>query len=68
MSVTTRMTDLKLIDELLCDLKSETGKSWAEIEKHSSVTREAMQRLYDAWTMGEMQMITLSLAVYFQGR
>lgn len=66
MSVVTRMTDLKLLDELLCDFKTATSRSWEEVEQYSSVTREAMQRLRDAWLADELPVVTLSLARYFR--
>lgn len=63
------ITDLQLIDELLCDLRQIPGgtRSWGEIELHmTSVTAAAMQRLREAWAAGEMSTITLSLAEYFR--
>ena len=59
------MTRLKLIDELLCDLK-QPGMTWEQVEKYSSVTREAMQMLRREWHAGRMKVITLSLANYFR--
>lgn len=60
------MSDLKLIDELLCDLRAVYGLSWAEMESHSSITRAAMRRLREAWTSGEMPVITLGIANHFR--
>jgi len=62
------MTDLKLIDELLCDLKDriEPPRYWERVETHSSATRKAMARLRQAWASGEMPVITLSLEEYFR--
>lgn len=63
-----KYTDLKLIDELLCDLKQELGDPpWKVVEFHTSITLHAMLRLRRAYTLGEMELITLSLAKYFQG-
>lgn len=62
-------SDLKLIDELLCDMKGmHTGTSWEDIEEFSSVTRRAMRRLREAYSSGEMTVITLGLANYFRGK
>jgi hypothetical protein len=63
-----RHDDLKLIDELLCDLKMATGvRTWAEVEGYTSVTRQAMTRLRAAWRDREMASITLGLSNYFKG-
>jgi hypothetical protein len=59
------MTDLKLIDELLCVVRQRNDLSWEEMERDSVVTREAMDRLRRAWRSGEMPVITLGLANYF---
>lgn len=65
----TRMTDLKLIDELLIDLKDESGYSIDDLEHRiSSVTKEAMRRLRVAWQAGEMPEISLCFANYFSGK
>ncbi len=66
----TKYSDLKLIDELLCDLKSAITKPgdlepWRTVEEYSSVTRAAMRRLYDAYRAGRLLVITLGLARYF---
>lgn len=62
------MTDLKLIDELLIDLlQAKHYRTVAELENHSSVTRDAMERLREASASGEMPVITLRLARYFEG-
>lgn len=61
-----KYSDLKLIDELLCDLKTCHGLTWAEVETYSSITRTAMTRLVEAWASGEMPVITLGLADYFR--
>jgi hypothetical protein len=64
--------DLKLLDEILCDLKTQIAPAgqfsatWAEVERHSSTTRDAMARLRRAWKTREMPAITLSLAQYFE--
>lgn len=58
-------SDLKLIDELLVDMRR-TGETYSQLERRSSVTRDAMQRLREAWKSGEMESITLSLALYFK--
>jgi len=59
--MTEPLTDLKLIDELLCDLKR-SGETWADVEQRTSITRAAMHRLRTAYASGEMPVITLSLA------
>lgn len=59
-----KYSDLKLIDELLCDLKA-PGESWADVERKTSITRYAMARLRKAHASGEMPVITLGLANYF---
>lgn len=58
-------TDLKLIDELLCDMHT-LDMSWQDVEQSSSITRAAMARLRKAWFSGEMPVITHSLATYFE--
>lgn len=58
------MTDLKIIDELLCIMKP-LGKSWADFENEYHIVRRAMNRLKDAYRSGEMPAITLSLAKHF---
>lgn len=60
------MTDLKLIDELLVSLRD--GRTWQEVERDSYIARQAITRLRQAWKSGEMPMITLSLADYFEGK
>ena len=61
------MSDLKLIDELLCDIHHQQDISWPKMERYgSSVERKAIQRLREAWKNGEMPAITLSLANYFE--
>lgn len=59
-----KITDLKLIDELLVDMRG--TRTWHELELSSSVTRAAFRRLREAWKAGEMPMITLSLVNYFK--
>lgn len=59
------MTDLKLIDELLCDLKQAAHCSWPDMEVYTSVTREAMHRLRTAYESDEMKVLTLGLAKHF---
>lgn len=62
------MTDLKLIDELLCDIKQDMGVKWAYLDRNgTSAVQEAMTRLREAWQCGEMPVITLGLANYFRG-
>jgi hypothetical protein len=58
--------DLKLIDELLCDLRQADGLTWKEMETFSSINHKAMARLRHAWTTNQMPLITLSLADYFR--
>lgn len=60
------MTDLKLIDELLCDIVQQQKLSWMDMETHTSITREAMKRLRFAYKSGEMPIITLGLANHFK--
>lgn len=60
------MTDLKFIDELLCEIRSIAGMSWYGMENYSNLTRRAMIRLREAYTSGQMPLITLSLADYFK--
>lgn len=50
------MSDLKLIDELLCDLKSfmGIGTTWGMVYHHSSAARKAMDRLCEAWRSDEI--------------
>ena len=60
-----RLTDLKLIDELLCDIKSRDELTWAQMETQSSATAEAMVRLRQVWASGSLRVLTLSLAQYF---
>lgn len=60
------MTDLKLIDELLCSMRQLLGVSWADMERESSVTRDAMARLRAAWESGEMPVLTLGIAEHFR--
>lgn len=60
----TKYSDIKLIDELLCDLRIALGSvSMSELERHSSVTRQAFARLREAYERG--QTVTLSFAKYF---
>lgn len=60
------MTDLKLIDELLVDLKGVPG-TWGDMDRRAgTVVREAINRLRQAWRSGEMPEITLSLCRYFE--
>lgn len=62
-------SDLKLIDELLCDIKSITGVSqWVNVEQQTSVTQQAMRRLREAYRTGEITAITLGLATYFEAK
>jgi hypothetical protein len=60
------MTDLKIIDELLCDIRQTHNLQWKDLETWSSVTRDAMHRLREAWDKNEMPVITLGLANYFE--
>ena len=60
------MTDLKLMDELLCDLQQALdNRPWREMVRYSSTTSKAMKRLAEAYWSGEMKTITASLAMYF---
>lgn len=58
------LSDLKIIDELLC-MMLERG-TWADLERKYNITETAMQRLREAWENGEMPLITLSLSNYFE--
>lgn len=60
------MTDLKLIDELLCEIRSRNNLSWAELESWSNLTREAMNRIRVAYYSKERPAITLGLSKYFE--
>lgn len=60
------MSDLKLIDELLCHILQSERLTWAGLEGHTSVTALAMLRLRAAYRCGEMPVITLGLADYFE--
>ena len=60
------LTDLKIIDELLCDIKQRENLTWEQLEDHSNITRYAMGRLREAWCVKfEMDTITLGLSEYF---
>lgn len=61
----TGFSDLKLIDELIVDLRASRGTTLEELELYDSVGRAAIQRLREAWVSGEMPVITTSLATYF---
>ena len=63
-----KLSDLKLIDELLIDIMWSKGMRPADLEmgKVSSVVNDAMKRLRSAWKSGEMKLITLSFARYFE--
>lgn len=60
------MTDLKIIDELLCLIM--VSKDWnpGELEQSYYITRTAMDRLRSAWKSGEMESLTVVLANYFE--
>lgn len=61
------MSDLKLLDEVLCLYQLTTGKSWAEIESGTFIMGEALNRLRQSWQSDRMPLITASLADYFSG-
>ena len=67
-----RSSDLKIIDELLCHIKG--SKAWTDIGWSGRIvdggpaTRDAMVRLEQAWTQGEMEICTMSLVNYFDAR
>lgn len=61
----SKITDLKLIDELLLDLMRAEKKQPRDMLSHSGVTRDAITRLREAWDSGEMPEITLTWATYF---
>ena len=60
------MADLKMVDELLCLMKQQNNLTWAELERFTNTSHQAMQRLRQAWKNGEMEIITLGLANYFE--
>lgn len=60
------MSDLKLIDELLLDLKDALRTDWSGVHGHSSITRAAMDRLASAKQSGEIEIMTLSLRNYLE--
>ena len=65
----SEMTDLKLIDELLCAMKwRDHPVTWEQMEAQSSIVEAAMSRLRAAYRSGEMDVITLALAEYFDGK
>ena len=61
------MTDLKLIDELLVDLKGARNTDFETMYRQSSLARNALDRLKSAWLSGETTLLTLSLFNYFSG-
>ena len=60
------MTDLKIIDELIILMKK-PDQSWQEFENSYNITKKAITRLRTAYLSGEMDCITASLAIYFEG-
>lgn len=61
--------DLKLLDDLLVNLKWTLGEhTWERVEAHSSIARGVMNRLREAWENEEMKEITRSLANYFKNK
>jgi hypothetical protein len=60
--------DLKLIDELIVDLKDYSHLPFKELERESGVVRTALDRLQVEWNAGRMPIITLSLANYLRER
>ena len=46
----------------------EINDTWKHLEQRYSITKIAMQRLYEAWKHGEMEEITLGLSKYFEGK
>ncbi len=59
------MSDLKIIDELLCYYKELNDRTWKEVEEDLNINKVAMNRLRIAWKSREMSSITMSLARYF---
>ena len=57
---------LKIMDELVVDLRSQQNITFAELEQRSSVARDAIAKLRRAWLNDEMPLMTLSLAKYFE--
>jgi hypothetical protein len=56
---------LKLLDEVLCDVKG--AGTWEAVDHYPSLAyRRAMDRLRAAMENGEMELITMSLYDYFQ--
>jgi hypothetical protein len=62
------MSDLKLLDELLCAYMRERDLQPTDLEgdKGDSLTRDVMKRLRKAWKSGEMTIITMTWARYFE--
>jgi hypothetical protein len=60
--------DLQLIDNLLCTFKWQTNYTWDQIYNHDHATREAMERLYDAWDHLENFGVTMSLINYMEAK
>ncbi len=59
------MSDLKIIDELLCVMKR-PDQSWSDLENSYNITQIAMARLREAWNSKEMAMVTTGIANYFR--
>jgi len=60
------MNDLKLLDELLVNVKQYTGKSFQDLDQPGSVERQALDRLQ--MVHDTMPAITLSLSDYLRER
>ncbi len=57
---------LKLLDEVLLAWMRELKLQPAQVEKHNSLTRDAVQLLRRKYTDGQMASITLTWANYFE--
>lgn len=63
---TLAYSDLKLLDEMLCDyMLIAKINTCEELERHSYLTGCIMRRLREAWKSGEMPVITMRWAIYF---
>lgn len=60
------LSDLKIIDELLCDLKQHLNLRWEDLESYNNICNYSMNRLRIAWKNREIERITMGLAEYFR--
>ena len=59
------MSELEIIDRLLHMMVDHQKGGWAELEQRYNITEDAMRRLRLAYQSGEMRVIALGLAQYF---